>query len=169
MNGAAMTTYAKARYSAEILEQGFERSPAKGTPFFFLKVRILSRYDDQGQLQDCPQYEREYRQYLVSEVSFNILKGALKTLGYEVNSLLELDPGSPDHVNLVGRKIDMICDLETYQGRQRERWDIPRVREKLDLEGLRALDDKFGRLLGGGKEEGKAPGDGARNDGGVPS
>jgi hypothetical protein len=164
-----MTTYANGRYHAEILEQGFERSPAKGTPFFFLKVRILGRYDEQGQLQDCPQYERDYRQYLVSEVSFNILKGALKTLGFEINGLLQLDPGSPDYVNLVGRKIDMTCDLETYQGRQRERWDIPRVREKLDLDALRYLNDKYGHLLGGGKGEGKAPDDAPPNGSGVPS
>src|SRR5262245_42762760 len=164
-----MTTYNKGRYLVEILAQGFERSAAKGTPFFYLSMRILGRYDEQGQLQDCPQYEREYRQYLVGDVGFNILRGALKTLGVEIQSLLQLDPACPEHVNLVGRRIDMTCDLEAYQGRQRERWDIPRSREKLDLEGLRKLNEKYGHLLGGAKGEGKAPGDRPRNDGGAPS
>lgn len=164
-----MTTYATGSYHAEILEQGFERTPAKGTPFFFLRVRILGRYDGQGQLQDCPQYERDYRQYLVGDVSFNILRAALKTLGVEINSLVQLDPACPEHVNLVGRRIDMTCDLEAYQGRQRERWDIPRTREKLDLEGLQKLNEKYGHLLGGPKGEGKAAGDSRRKDGGAPS
>lgn len=142
------TTYDKGLYQAEIVAQGFEESAAKGTPGFYLQLRILGRYDANGALQDCPRYERTIQQWLANEVGVNILLGALKALDVQVANLTQLDPGSAHHVNLVGRKIDVACELETYLGRQVERWSLPRSKKKkLALDKVRDLDDKFGHLL----------------------
>jgi hypothetical protein len=143
------TTYDKGTYRAEVLDQGFEESASKGTPFFFLQLQILGKYDDQGQLQDCPQYERTYRQYLANETGARILCGDLRALEVEVADLTQLDVAATNAVRLVGRIIDMVCKLETYQGQQKERWGIPRTHKKLDLSAVRTLSDQFGHLLRG--------------------
>src|SRR4051812_38247155 len=119
------TTYSKGKYRAEVVDQGFEQSSGKGTPCFFLQIRILARYDEQGQAQECPRYERTYRQYLNTETGVNILRGQLKSLDVQVTGLAQLDPGAANHVSLVGRTIDVACELESYRGRQQERWSIP--------------------------------------------
>ena len=100
------TTYAKGKYQAEIIGQGFEESAAKGTPCFFLQLLILMRYGDLGQLMECPRYERTYRQYLANDTGVNILRGQLKSVGVEFTRLEQLEPGAVNHVSLVGRKIE---------------------------------------------------------------
>jgi hypothetical protein len=163
------TTYAKGKYRAEILDQGFEESATKGTPCFYLLLVIIGRYDDEDKVQECPRYERTYRQYLANETGVNILRGDLKTLGVQVNDLTQLDPSTVGHVRLAGRQIDVICDLESYQGKQRERWGLPRLRKKLDLGAIRALSDQFGHLLQGNNGQAKpAPVVPKPNDSDVP-
>src|SRR5262249_28149421 len=134
------TTYSEGRYTAAVLEQGFEKSSIQGTPGFYLRLKILKRYDANGQLVECPQFERDYIQWLANETSLRILRGDLKALDVQFKELTQLDPATPDHIGLVGRTIEVTCKLETYNGRQRERWGIARVRKKLDSGAVRALD-----------------------------
>lgn len=142
------STYSNGRYLARIQAQGFERSTAKGTPCFYLQLLILSRYGVDGKLQDCPNYERTYRQYLANDIGVNILRSDLKTLGVEVTDLAQLQPSTrQDYINLSGREIDVFCKFEQYLGRDQERWSIARTRELLKSEDLRALNDSFGHLL----------------------
>ena len=142
-------TYTKGKYRAEVLEQGFERS-RKGTPAFYLQLKILGSYNAQDQLKDCPQFERTCRQYVNTDTGVRILKAIMKDIGVEFTRLVQLDPGTPGHLNLVGRQIDVTCELESYQGQQQERWGISRSHEKLDLDAVRDLDSQFGHVLGDG-------------------
>jgi hypothetical protein len=150
------TTYVNGRYLAEILGHGFTRSSTKNTPGFFLQLRILKRYGEKGLRVDCPQYERTLTRFLASEASVHILRGELKSIGVQVASFAQLDPATPDHVSLVGRQIDVTCELESYDGRLQERWSI--ARRTLAPEAVRALDEQFGHLLrdGNGQSE-RAP------------
>jgi hypothetical protein len=163
------TTYPKGKYQAEVLEQGFEES-STGTPCFFLQLKILGRYDEQGQLQECPPYERTYRQYLANEPGARFLRSDLKTLGVQISDLTQLDPAAPNHVSLLARKIDVECHHEVYQGKPRERWAIPRSRKKCDLGAVRVLNDKFGHLLrdGNGQTVATPPPVAAANDSDAP-
>lgn len=144
-------TYAKAKYQAEVLDQGFEEATT-GTVCFYLHFRILGVYDAAGALGKCPRYERTYRQYLAGDIGARILRGDLRALGVEVDCLTRLALDSPDPVSLIGRTIDVVCDHETYEGKPRERWGIGRTRKKLALGAVKALDDKFGHLLRGGND-----------------
>ncbi len=141
------TTYGKGKYRAQVIDQGFEESTEKRTPCFFLQIKVLQRLDELGGLQDCPQYERTIRQYLANDTGVNILRGQLKALGVQVTSFSQLDPDTQGHVSLVGREIEVVCDIEAYQGRPQERWGLQRSRNKLAPDAVRALDDKFGHLL----------------------
>jgi hypothetical protein len=147
-------TYFAGNYQAEVLDQGFSKSPTKGTPYFFLHLKVLGRYDPDGKLVECPQFERTYEQYVKEQVGIRIFRKQLKSLGVEVGSLTQLFPGTPGCVSLVGRKIDVVCKMESYQGKQKERWSILESHERLDLNAVRMLDDQHRHLLQG---SGQAP------------
>jgi hypothetical protein len=141
------TTYTPGTYKAEVVGQGFGASPVKGTPCFSLQIRVVGRHDGQGRVLECPSFERSCDQYLAKETGAAILRGDLSALGVEVTQLAQLEPGTPGHVSLVGRTIDVTCEHEVYQGRVRERWRVHRPRTKLDLDSVRDLDARFGHLF----------------------
>ena len=143
-------TYAEGKYRARILQQGFERSSVKKTPCFFLQIEIQSAYGEGQQLEDCPRFERTYRQYLANETGVNILRSDLKALDVEFSDFRQLDPDAPDGVCLVGREIDVECRHEPFDGTISERWCISRPLKKSDPEALLSLNDRFGHLLRGG-------------------
>src|SRR5262245_18826414 len=141
------TTYRHGRYRARVLEQGFAESPVKGTPGFFLQLLVLGRYDEQGRPQECPQYERTYTQYLANDTRASILKGDLRAIGVEITDLAQLHPESPNPITLVGREIDVVCEIEARDGRDQERWGIVRSRRRLDTSAIRDLSAQFGHLF----------------------
>jgi hypothetical protein len=162
------TTYSDGKYLAEVTGQGFGKSSRKGTQYFFLELKILSRYDAQDQLQGCPQHQRVYQQYLAGEIGVKYLLGDLKSLDVQVKHLADLQPGMPNHVSLVGRKIDVVCKVEPFEGKEMERWTIPPKRQKLDLQAVRALDDQFGHLLREGGGQARPPTPVTPNDSDTP-
>ena len=139
------TTYVSGRYQAEVLTQGFTEART-GTPGFYLQLKILRRYDSGGNLQPCPQYERTYSQYFKTEIGLKILLADLRTLGVQITDLAQLEPSVQGHISLVGRKIDVVCDNEVNDGKERERWGIPRLRS-LTAGAVRALGERFNHLL----------------------
>jgi hypothetical protein len=141
------TTYSKGDYRAEIVDQGFLESPSKRTPGFSLQFKILKRYGADGELQECPQYERTYTQYLNTETGVNILRGDLQALGVEVSDFNQLDLANPNAIKLVGRQIDVQCKIEDFNGRAQERWLISRGPRKLRLDAVQKLNLQFGHLL----------------------
>jgi hypothetical protein len=145
------TTYENGRYRALILNHGFTKSPTKGTPAFYLELRILKRYGTNDELEDCPVNKQKYEQYLANDTGINILRGDLKAIGVNITDLAQLDPEATGGLHLAGMEIDVECELETFNGRQRERWGIPRTSKKLKLDEIRALNDRFGHLLRNGE------------------
>src|SRR5262249_9610775 len=143
-------TYSKGRYRAMILEQGFTESSNKGTPAFYLQLRIFQRYGANDELEACPENERTYLQYLANETGINILRGQLKAIGVSITDLAQLDPETPGGLRLAGKEIDVECEIETYNGQQRERWSIC-SRKKLKLDAVRALNDRFSHILRNGE------------------
>jgi hypothetical protein len=143
------TTFSKGKYQAKILAQGYEKSRANETPYFYLQLLIMFRYGADGALQQCPQLERTYKQYVNTEQGVIIFREHLKAWKIDIAGLEQLDPDVPTHLNLVNRTIDVGCDFEHYEGKQRERWGPPRGGTKLGQDALRALNDKFGHLFRG--------------------
>lgn len=140
------TTYKPGTYQAEIRDQGFTEANT-GTPGFFLQLQICGQIDKDGNLLECPRYERPLTYWLKNEINVNILKGALKVLDVEISDLSQLDPENPKSISLVGRKIEVACTIESVNGREMERWNIPRSKKKLTSDAVRALDDQFGHLF----------------------
>src|SRR5262249_21889193 len=144
-------TYSKGRYRAMILEQGFTESSNKGTPAFYLQLRIFQRYGANDELEACPEYERTYLQYLANETGINILRGHLKAIGVSITDLAQLDPEAAGGLRLAGKEIDVEREIEAYNGQQRERWSIPPSPKKLQLVAVRSLHDRYGHLLRNGE------------------
>jgi hypothetical protein len=144
------TTYQPGKYRAQVVEQGFVESSNKGTPGFSIQIRILGHYAENGELVECPHYERTITQWLANDVGAAILGADLKAIGVQGAGIRELDPDNPNHVSLVGRQIDVTCTPEVYDGRTRERWTITRTRAALAHNAIQDLDDRFGDLLRAG-------------------
>jgi hypothetical protein len=142
------TTYEPGKYQAKVLDQGF-REAGTGTPGFYLQFKLLGRYDKEGIVQECQQYERTYNQWLMEETGVKILKGDLKILGVEVSDLTKLDLTTPGPISLVNRTIDVYCVHEMPKGRLTERWVLRPPMKKLDQNAIQILNEKFGSLLRG--------------------
>jgi hypothetical protein len=145
------TTYRKGKYRAIILDQWFDESRKKKTPGFFLLLKIVKRYGAKDELEACPEYERTYQQYLANETGVNILLGDLKAIGVQITDPTQLLPDAPGAVRLAGKEIDVQCEIEMYNGQERERWRIARSQTKMTLDAVRALNDKFGHLFRNGE------------------
>jgi len=143
-------TYAAGKYSAQVLDQGFIKSNLKKTLGLFLQLRILGIYDDKGEVNDCPQFERTCTQWLAGEAGVEILKRYLESLGEDLTDFGQLVAGSPTHINLVGRTLTVSCEIEVYNGVEREKWSLSRPQhKKLDLSSVQELTKRFGHLLNG--------------------
>jgi hypothetical protein len=152
-----MATYTPGLYSVEIVGQGFEES-AKRNPCLALQFRVLNRVGPGGTLEPCPNDERTYRQYFGNDVGASILRDDLLALGVQVERLSQLHPADHNHVSLVGCVVDLACKLEAYNGREVERWTVPRrASVGLALDKVRELDDKYGSLFARGPGQPATP------------
>jgi hypothetical protein len=149
--------YEPARYRARITRQSLGENK-KGNPELQIHFKPYGIYGPDGQLQpfDFP-YERTV--YLVfTDATLGTpdqpgwVIATLAHLGFTGDSFALLDPGEPNHVSFVNQEVDVFCEVETYEGKEREKWNIQRqttvsTQKPLEKKGIRALDAKFGRVL----------------------
>ena len=151
--------YAEGNHVAEVLSQELSASRNKGTPQLVLKVGILGVPNADGTYEKHKQqYERYVTLYLTEGTMPYVLEH-LKTLGFTGTSLAQLNTDHPDHIDLAGNQVDLYCQHETYEGKERERWQISSQQSAaavpLDAKKLRQLDALFGKGL---REQAKAGG-----------
>ncbi|MBL8795243.1 MAG: hypothetical protein JNM56_15160 [Planctomycetia bacterium] len=141
-----VSLYPEGVYQARVLKQSFEHALTTDTIQFVMALRIQGRYDDEGLLVACPPEIRYYRHSVNSRNACLRLRAELIPLGHMLKGLTELIPGRPDSIDFVGRDIDVSCDVETFEGRPRERWNIKRRRlaASAEVEGLQAF---FGEVF----------------------
>lgn len=166
---ADKTFYAEGLYQVEFTGQEFGEND-KGTPVLALKFVVLAEYRA-GQpcdFQPGDQKERTLRRYLTDK-TVNYFIDDLQRLGANITSFKMLDPSLAGHHSFVGKKFDLWCGHEEYNGDIREKWQIPMgdgtPMKKVDPAKLRALDNQFGAALKGAFA-GKAPAPMAQESGG---
>jgi hypothetical protein len=70
-------------------------------------------------------------------------KSILGGLGFS-GRIVSLDPRSPNHQSLIGTLVNLKCDVENYEGTDREKWEISAGgNEPLPLEDFEAIDSRF--------------------------
>lgn len=137
--------YQEGRYKGEIIEQGFGEA-STGTVQFVLNVKIF-----ETESGDPVQENTRFVFKSITEKTMPYLLEDLRALGFNGTSLSQLDPDRADHHSLVGQTHLFFCKHEyDQQGNQRERWNLYRGGNSLDLKPpdskkLRDLDMLFGR------------------------
>jgi hypothetical protein len=141
------TTYAPGRYKAKIKDYGWIEA-GTGTPQFYVQFTLLGQYLNDGQLVNCPCFERTFYRAIsqkdekARQTCANMLKADLSAIGVKVDDEAQLDPQQPGAVNLFDQEIDVYLTLEPYQGKTKERWNLrSSSRQKVSVKDLRF---KFG-------------------------
>ena len=148
-----MATYKNGgKYLCEVVQQGFDTSPAKGTPFFFLKVKPLLEVDktDSTVSYECPNYERTLKMW-ITEKNIDVQIGILRDLGFTGSSFRELDPENQSHFSFVGKEIFLLCKHEPYEDKIFDKFELPYTGGgkalPSDSKVASKLDNLFGRRL----------------------
>lgn len=150
--------YDEGLYIGEVVQQAIGKAKT-GTAQLLLKFKVLGTPLDDGSYEpSTQQYDRTVFVALTAKtVDFVVPK--LEQLGFEGDSILQLDPSHPNHFSIVGNQANLWCKHETDQrGDLRERWDISSGGSQLQatpLEGkeARQLDALFGKALKGNKNK----------------
>ena len=150
--------FPEGNYIGVILSQGFSRSPQKGTPEFFLRVRITHSVDYEGDMrQELPAPEQ------VTRIIHNYLSGgavditiqSLRAVGFSGDSFRQLDPHNDGYTNLTGSEVSLYCKWENFADKTYDKFSIRTQSsgdgnyESLDSKAIAELDALFGRKLKG--------------------
>ncbi len=157
--------YTIGEYKCEVVDQGLSNSKTNN-PQIWLRVRILESIDRPDEKVD--QYERTIY-WTLTEKTIDFTVEKLELLGFAGQSFRDLDPNVQGHHSFIGQQIDCYCKHETYEGKEREKWDLSnpgaKMPDPLSESDARRLDALFGRKL---KDRFKKSGAAAKKEKPVP-
>ena len=146
--------YEEGRYKAVVSGQALGKS-STGNTQFVLTFEILGGIDptQPDNLIRVGQGQRSIFRS-ITEKTIDWFVDDLKFLGYNRSSFQPLDPSHANHHSFKGMEIEVECRHKTYQGEQREQWNLVTDGGGLKLEpadssDLRKLDSLWGKKLGG--------------------
>lgn len=132
-------------------------APQGKSPYFALKFNILARIVNNEEHRVEPG-ERTVYLYLTDK-AIEMASDVLAHLGYDKDNLRFLDPNKPDHYSFIGKRCDLWCKHEEYQGEMREKWSVSMPFSDptpLDDKEMRRLDTLFGKAMKTRKPAGAA-------------
>jgi hypothetical protein len=122
--------------------------PQGKSPYFALKFNIEARI--QGE-QEIPVEQNERTVYLyLTDKALDMTAEVLAFLGYDKDSLRWLDPAKDGFFNFAGKRVDLWCKHQEYEGETKEKWSISRPfpdATPLDEKEMRRLDTLFGKSI----------------------
>jgi hypothetical protein len=141
-------------YVCEVVSQAIGEA-GTGTPQFILRVKVIgvpitgtSEYETVRQ-----SYERTI--YMpITDKTMQFFEENMERLGFDGDSLAQLDPSTPNHISFVHKMIDCYCKHEENQkGESMERWMISRGAPAIEavpvpLAKMRKLDALWGKARG---------------------
>ena len=148
-----MIYFDKGRYIGQLTNQQLGKT-SNGNPQIVLTFNIIGKVDlsdPQGALLDCPKYERTVYRVITNKTIDYVLKD-MEAIGFEGNSFGQIDSSMPGFQDLRGKEIELFCDHDNYEGKEKEKWGIytefegAKV-EKLEAADVRKLDTLFGKAL----------------------
>jgi hypothetical protein len=89
---------------------------------------------------------------VITDKTIDFVVDDLKALGYPHGSFRYLDPQVDGFFDLSGSELEFMCEIENYQGEDKERWSIARQATELQVDPLessklRQLDALFGKQM----------------------
>ena len=118
------------------------------TPYFALKFCIVARVEHE-QEHNVQSSERTVYLYL-SQKALPMTTEVLDFLGYDKDSLKFLNPDYQGFFDFTGKRCDLWCKIEEYQGDTKEKWSVSTPRKPvtpIDDKELRRLDSLFGKAI----------------------
>jgi hypothetical protein len=139
--------YQKGLHVGECVGQWLD-SPQGKSPYFALKFNILARVEGE---KEYPVESGERTVYLyLTDKALDMTTDVLTHLGYDKDTLRFLDPNREGFYNFAGKRCDLWCKHEEYNGEQKEKWSVSMPfadATPLDDKELRRLDALFGKAL----------------------
>lgn len=139
--------YSQGVYKCEVVGQGLSSSKTNN-PQIWLRVLILESVDHPEERWD--QYERTIY-WTLTEKTVDFVVEKLEFIGFAGQSFRDLDPATDGFHSFVGQQIECYCKHETYDGKEREKWDLSNpgamAPDPLSESDARRLDALFGRKL----------------------
>lgn len=132
------------QHEVEIVGFGLEEATT-GAGMFGLRFKVLNRIDANGKAQPCSQVERRYYQPLTHDWNVQRLIEDLGLAKIRFDSFEELHAESDKALDLIGKRLVMVCDRVWKEDREVETWGFRG--KKLTIEGSRGLDSKFASVL----------------------
>ena len=144
-------------YEGKIIAHGLVKSGNKGTPGLDVRceVAIPALTDQQPEAvgsapwdvasapAPAPARKVVTTTLWLSPAAIKRSKSILGGLGFS-GRIMTLDPRSHGHVSLAGTLVNLKCEVETYEGTEREKWEIAAGgNEPLPLEEFAAIDSRF--------------------------
>ena len=145
-------------YWGVVTSQSLGKSKNKGTPEIQIRFSIqgiVDPADPEGPLIESGSPQERTVYIYVTDKTAEYARKDLESLGYEGVGFSPVDSDHPNHVSLVGVEHAFRCELDTYEGNQKEQWRVHRGGRE-----VRPLEDKEKRSLDamwGGPAEKKAP------------
>lgn len=147
------TFYEQGAYRGEIVDQGLSQS-SNGNPQIWLKFTVKESIDHPT--ETIQSYDRLIY-WTITEKTVGFILDKLAALGFDGESWRQIDLNHINTQSFVGQLEDFYCKLETYEGVEREKWDLSyegSAIKPLDDGQARQLDALFGKKL---KERFKVP------------
>jgi hypothetical protein len=134
--------YTVGAYQAQVTKQGFWEIVPRRSAEFFLRFKVLGRYDDRGVLHPCPRETRSCRWLLRTRQEVRQLRDDLAAAGARLTNLTQLVRGGPEPISLVGTLVEVRCCGGADGQGQEQVWRLGDRRE-LGLGGVRLLQRRF--------------------------
>lgn len=147
--------YEANRYKVKITNQVLTENK-KGNPELQLTVQPIAVYERGEFSEFAGPYERTVYITLTDGTigtpdSPGWALQLLEFLGFNGQSFAQLDPADDNAISFIDTVVDARCVIDTYNGVEREKWDIIRpgrmTATTIDKKSIRALDAKFGKTL----------------------
>jgi hypothetical protein len=87
-----------------------------------------------------------------TEKTIDWVTASLRHIGFTASSFSKLDPSVEGYQNLAGIEFEASCSHDSYNGKEKENWQILRGKTQVkapEKAKLRELDAKFGSVLRG--------------------
>ena len=144
-------TYQNGKYVGRITEQALGKSKKKGTPEIQIRFAVLGAVDPvdpEGHLLQAPIGERTVYLYITTNTAEYVLRD-LGRLGFDGDSFSKIDPQVAGWCDLTGKEVEFECRSETYDGEEREKWQVASAIHStpLDTKQVQELDALYGRQL----------------------
>lgn len=118
-----MPHFLPGKYMVRVIAQGFSEAKT-GTIQFFFKFVPQCLVSEEGEKVSCADYERTCFMALTDKtIDFSVRN--LRAIGFDGVSFEDLEPDRAGHFSFVGTDVEMECKHESYEGREREKWQLP--------------------------------------------